>query len=431
MNQRKIATEILLKNYDSDKLLKDILIRYKKVLNKTEFGFVKNLVYKTVRQKRTLNHIISKISKIKIEKIHKPILAILQLSICQLLYMENIPKEAVVNEAVEVAKSFGNRGSVSFVNGCLRNFLRNREKFSDLSDLKGKERLSIIYSYPTWLINIIESQFKENDLEGMLKAFNEETDFTIRTNLLKTNRKCLMDSLSAKNFITEGTKISDVGIKIKNPSGIFDTKEFSEGKFYVQSESSQLASIFLDIKKNSDVLDMCASPGGKTTHLYEIAGGNINLTATDLTEEKISKINENILRLEHENIKVLKKDATIFEENFEEKFDYIMLDAPCSALGLIGNYPELKYKKNKNQVETLRKNQKKMLENASKYLKSGGSMIYSTCTFTKEENFQNISEFLENHHEFSIEKIYNKDTLVLNPKDYGTVGFSITKLKKA
>lgn len=419
-NQRRIIIELLnkleLENLDLSDLLSEDY-----GLNNQEFGFVKTIVYGTIRYKITLDYIIKKSSKIKFSKIHKNIKNILRISLYQLIYMDHIPDRAVVNEGVELAKIYGNKGSTSFVNGMLRNFIRNKTKLLDFENLNKYDMLSIKYSFPVWLVKEIEDSYSNYNIENILSEFNEESLFGIRSNSKQITNKELINKLNNKNYKTVKMKNSNNGIIVENPQNIFSSDIYNEGLFYVQSESSQLVSE--TIKKYIDpeyVLDMCSAPGGKLTHIYEISSNIKSIVGLDISDDKIQLIKENINRLKHFDIKTNVQDGTIFNKEYNDKFDLIILDSPCSALGLIKKYPNIKYEKSLEDIKNLSIIQEKLLENASKYVKNNGIISYSTCSFTKKENEIIINNFLEKNKNFKL-----LEFLKISPTDFNSDGFSI------
>ncbi len=425
-NQREIALNII-KKVDSGEDLNNLIKEESSSLTSQELGFVKSLTFGTVRYKIRLDYIIKKLSKIPFRKIHEDILNIMRMSLYQLIYMDHIPDSAVVYEAVKLSKKFGNRGSVGFVNGSLRNFLRNKEKFLKIDEEKDEDILSIKYSFPKWIVNEIVKSYGKSNLEQILRELNEPSNFVIRANTLKISRLKLKEELEKLNFEVDLTEKSNYGLIINNPKGILDTSLYDEGMFYVQSESSQLvAQEIIDYKNRNSVLDLCASPGGKITHVYELLNGKGNFLAGDVNAEKLDIIKDNLKRLGTNNINLFINDGTILNEDLINKFDLVIVDAPCSALGLIAKFPQIKYSKTLNDVKALSSIQKMILENSEKYLKNDGILIYSTCTFTKMENEEVIENFLKENPRISLEKEITK----VNPIEFKSDGFTIGVMRK-
>lgn len=420
---RKYAVDILNKCQENNNFNLDEILENYKNLESRDFGFIKTLVYGTTRYRLRLDYIIKKLSKIPLRKIDISIMNILRMSLYQLIYMDNIPDSAAINEAVNLAKVFGNRGSSGYVNGSLRNFSRNREKFLEISE-DYKKSLSIKYSYPEWIIDEIKKSYGKDKLESVLEYFNKEPEFGIRINSLKFSEDEVIDSLEDNGFKLLKMNNSKYGYIVKNPAGIFSLNIYKEGGFYVQSESSQFVTEKIrDFKDISYILDLCASPGGKITSAYEILEGRGEFLACDINSYKLSIIKENANRLSHKNIRVLKNDAIKFNDSFKENYDLVILDAPCSALGLIRKYPEMKYQKSINDVKSLASMQKKMLDNALKYINENGYIIYSTCSFTIDETI-NITHNIEDKSVRIIEES------LISPDDFNSDGFYRCILKK-
>jgi 16S rRNA (cytosine967-C5)-methyltransferase len=419
-NQREEALNIIKKAQEDEDLID--LIENLKNIDPQEYGFIKSISFGTIRYLIRIDYIIKKLSKIKFSKIHTDILNIMRLSLYQLIYMEHIPESAVVNESVKLAKKHGNKGAVGFVNGSLRNFIRNKDEFLKIECKTNIEKLSIKYSYPIWIVREIEKVYGLQILEDVLIKFNEPSKFVIRTNSIKITRENLKARLENLGFVVELTKFSNDGLFIENPRGIFDSTPYIEGLFYVQSESSQLVGqLAIENEKYENVLDLCSSPGGKISHIYELLKGQGKYTAADINEKKIETIYDNFKRLDIKDIKIVVNDATNKNEEMNNNFDLIILDAPCSALGLMSKFPQIKYTKSYDDLKDLSIIQKKILDNAKDYLKPGGKLVYSTCTFTLMENEEVIYEFLKENKNFSLKKKLKK----ISPLDFDSDGFTI------
>lgn len=420
-NQREIILNVL-NEYENKKDNLDNLLKSLKRLSNQEYGFIKTVTYGVVRYKFRLDYLIKKLSKIKFEKIEITVINILRLSLFQLIYMSHIPESAVVNEAVQLTKVYSNKGAVAFVNGSLRNFLRNKKRFLVIGE-EELTTLSIEYSIPKWIIKEIKEAYKGKDLEAILEKFNAEEKFGIR---ITKNSESTVKSLLDQDYMLEKMKISKHGYILKNPEGIFNSDEYKRGLFYVQSESSQL--VGHEISKLgffNNVLDLCAAPGGKITHVANLQEEIGNFVACDINDKKLNLIKENINRLGLNNIQLIKNDATIFNEKFEEKFDLVIMDVPCSALGLMRKLPEVKYSKSKEMLKELNCIQEAIINNGSKYVIIGGFLVYSTCTFTISENEKIIANFINKNNNFEL--VYSRK---ISPIDFDSDGFCINILKR-
>lgn len=401
------------------------ILNYSK-LDKRDYAFIKEITTGVVRNRTYLDYVIKTHSKIRFSKIHKIILTILEMAIYQMFFLDRVPNYSIVSESVELAKIYGNRGSVGFTNGILR-AISKLDKKPQVKIKDSIENLSVFYSHPKFYTEYFYNNYSEDFTKKLLKANNEIPPFTIRINTLKIDCDTFLNKLSYDGYSYDKTSIKDA-ININNPDGIIDSELFKNGFFYVQDLASILVSELLNPKKNSDVLDLCASPGGKTTHISQIMENSGQVVACDKNNAKLKTIEENAKRLGCTNIKTKINDATVLNEEFIEKFDYCLVDAPCSGIGLYRKKPDIKWNKSLNDIKDLAKIQIKILENAKKYVKKGGTIIYSTCSVSKIENEDVINEFLNKNHDFHIEKIEGMDTFKMFPHINNSDGFSITKL---
>ncbi len=399
----------------------DILRKGK--ISDRDFAFVREISSGVIRNRSYIDYIIEKNSSLKIKRIHKIIFIILEMGIYQMYFLDKVPNYSTINESVNLAKIYGNRGSASFVNGILRAISRKEREKVTIKD--SIENLSIFYSHPKFYTEHLYKNYGEGFTKKLLKANNEIPDFVIRANTLKISREELLNILSNEGF--SGKKgLFKESLVIENPREIFNSRAFKAGYFYAQDLSSIRVSQLLNPKKNSKILDLCASPGGKTTHLSALMENTGEILACDVNKFKIKTIRENAERLGSKNIKTMVNDASIFKENFKDYFDYVLVDAPCSAIGLYRRKPDIKWNKSLEDIKTLAGVQKKILNNAGSYVKKGGAIIYSTCSLSFEENEEVVKEFLKTK-DFEIDKIEGKEIFRLYPFE-GCDGFSITRL---
>lgn len=381
------------------------------------YGVVENLIY--------LDYIIQKKSKMKLNKMDRKVLIILRIAVYEMRFLES-KKYAVINEAVKNTKKVNFRAK-NMVNAILRNIDRDKNSFV-VENLTKDEYLSIRFSTNMDLVNYIKKNYVE--YEKIISNFTGTSNLSIRVNCNLIEKDELISNLESQNYIIEKSEITDSSLIIKNPSGLFETKEFIEGFFLAQDESSILVSEILNPAENSYVLDLCAAPGSKSTHLLQLMKDTGIVYSNDISENKLSKIKDNFDRLKLYNYKLFNYDAMQYITDFDEKFDYILVDAPCSGLGVIKRKPEIKLNRTIEDIKELSNIQKSILENSYKYLKSGGYLVYSTCTIGKIENENIIYEFIEKHNDISIVKIENNDFIQILPDDRRD-GFFIAKMKKA
>lgn len=439
MNARRLAFKTLYdiernKNYSNisiNKNFKDIDI------SDQEKGLATELIYGVIENKYYLNYIIDKLSKIKSKKMSTYVKISLWLGIYQILFLDSIKDHAAVNESVALIKKYDKKSS-GFVNAILRNVIRNKENIMEIDKKDIVEYLSIKYSYNQWLIRKWIEEFGQEFTEDLLEANSEKPNLYIRANTLKINRDELINKLREQGIDCSKVNGIDEAIMVKNLKNIENNKLFKEGYFTVQDISSMLVGKVANPKEEKLVLDVCSAPGGKTTHLGTIMKNTGQVISRDIFDHKLKLINNTVKRLGLKNIKVENFDALNIDENSIDKFDYVICDVPCSGMGIIKRKPEIKFKK-EEEIKDLPIIQKKILNNASKYVKLGGNLIYSTCTIHDEENINIVKEFLNINDNFELVPIdevnvdldnQDKGYIKIYPNIHGMDGFFIAKLKR-
>ncbi len=439
MNSRQIAADTLKQILDegaySNIALRNQLNKYQ--VKEQDKALITEIVYGTLKYKYTIDTILSSMVRDPLDKLDKNVVNILRISIYQFRYLDKVPEYAIVNEGVNLAKKIS-IGASKFVNGVLRNYLRKKD--SNFNTKKGFiNELCYKYSFESWMVKLFLNQYGEGTTEKILMGLNSIPPVTIRINTLKSNYDDVFDRFEKLNYNVEEGKVCPESIKIIKGSSIENNPLFKEGYFTVQDESAMLASMALDVEDNFKVLDICAAPGGKSTHIAELMGGKGTVTSVDLYEHKIKLIKANAERLGIENISAKVMDAAVINNEFIEAFDRVLVDAPCSGLGIIRKKPEIKWFKSRKEIEELYSIQNKILKNASLYLKKGGILVYATCTLNREENEERIHSFIKENNDFEIDKLFfgNRDNFkytnegmltILPDKDMD--GFFIAKLIK-
>lgn len=442
-NTREIALKILIEINEKGAYSNIALNKYMNLdISRIDENFSRKIVYGVLENRLYLDWIISKISKIKIKKIDSTILEILRIGVYQIIFMERIPDSAAVNESVKLSKKYSHSGSVGYVNGVLRNIVRNKKKIRKVDIKDPIEYISVKYSHPKWMIKRWLNEFGEEFTLKLCEANNGKVNLNIRTNTLKVDRKTLKNILKNKGYNISETKYAIDGLIIENPYRITNINEFKNGLFTIQDESSMLVSQIMDPRKNSTLIDVCSAPGGKTTHMAQYMENKGKIIGRDIYKHKFKLIKDNYTRLGIDIIKTEVFDAMNFDESLLSKADYVLVDAPCSGLGLIRRKPEIKWNRNQENIEKIKEIQNKILINASKYLKPGGILIYSTCTIGKEENVGIVKKFLKENNDF---KLMGFDSLLdskeniktakdgyieLFPHIHETDGFFISKMQK-
>lgn len=424
-NDYKLSLNILDEVLNSNKKSNDQINKYANYAN--NLSFLTKIVYGVLENKIYLDYMIRKLSSVRLKKIHKKILIILEIGFYDIHFL-NTKDYAIVNELVELTKEINPR-SAGFVNAILRNFIRDEKEIAKIKESDDLKSLSIRYSMPEEITNYIFENYGLEYTKNFLRYVNSEQLISIRVNNLKTNVSDLKKFLEAKSFIVKESNISKNALIILNPSGLANSKEFKEGLFTIQQEASMKAIEVLDPKENSNILDICAAPGTKTSYIGEYVNNKSKILANDLLADKLSLIKENIDRLSLKNIELTSFDASIYQEKSKEKFDYILVDAPCSGLGVIGRKPEIRYNRTIEDIKNLSLLQRQILENSILYLKRGGYILYSTCTIGKIENIENFN-YLKNKENLEVVPIDGKKYLEFTNFIDHTDGFFISKFKK-
>ncbi len=384
-------------------------------LSREDKDLITNIVYGTIQNKIYLEYQLEPFIKGKIKPYEQ---AVLLISAYQIVFLTKIPSYAVCNEAVNLIKKKYGLSRSKLINAILRNFIRQGVR--EIETKTEEEYLSIETSTPLWLVKLLSKQLGKEKAKTICHCYLEKPLLSSRVNTLRVTRDEILENYPSLKIghLSEDAIIFEKG-------NIAHHELFKEGKITIQDESSQLVARLLDPKENSRVLDMCSAPGSKTTHLSAIMKNTGRIDAYDIYEHKIRLIEMNAKRLGVTNIKARAKDATTLNEDYqEETFDYILLDAPCSGLGVIARKPEIKYQTPSSMDEII-KIQKKLLEVAYSLLKKGGAMVYSTCTINKKENQMQIENFIKQYPDMIIEK----ERLIL-PDEYHSDGFYMCKLIK-
>ena len=418
-NVRAIALETLIEILEhgqfSHVYLKAVLDKYN-YLAKNERAFLTRLVNGVVERKLQLDYIIDSFSKTKVKKMKPVIRTIMRMGAYEIFYMDSVPDSATCNEYVKLAKKKGFAGLSGFVNGVLRSISRQKQTVT-FKDISTK------YSMPQWIIDKWTIDYGKNQTEDILKGFLEPEDLCIRVNLGKISRDELKERLEGHGIKIRICDSIPSALYLSDFDSVNAIPEFKEGLFYVQDYSSQLVAYKAGIKESDNVLDVCAAPGGKALHAAEIAKGG-QVLARDLTDAKVSVIRENINRTGASNIKAEKWDATEFDENSKNKYDVVIADLPCSGLGIIRKKPDIKYNQTEESLDELVVLQKSILDTVCEYVKQGGVLCFSTCTINKDENTNQVENFLSSHSQF---KLISEEQLL---PDNNHDGFYICVMKK-
>ena len=408
---REIALKTLVKiekeeGY-SNIVLNQVIKENKKILTEKDISLISEIVYGVISYKITLDEIIKKYSSIKLKKISIWILNVLRMGIYQIIFLDKIPKSAAVNESVNLAKRYGHKASSNFVNAILRKV--DKKDFEELFNIKDDvERISKTTSMPEWIIKELAKNTNYEDIEEICKNLNKRPKINIRINRLKTNIVEVKEELKKENIIYNTISEDEEDfLELEKIKDIENNKLFKNGFFTIQDISAGMTAKILSPKPNELVLDACAAPGGKTTYMAELMNNKGKIIAGDIYEHRLNLIQQNAKRLGISIIETKILDATKYYKEYEAKFDKILLDVPCLGIGVIKRKPDIKWQRKPEDLQEICKIQKIILENCSKYLKTGGELVYSTCSILEEENENIIKEFVKKNQNFEIKKVKN------------------------
>ncbi len=425
--------------------LNKVLERYQP--EKIDRGFITEILYGSLRTLNTLDWILNQYLKKPVDDLPARIGNILRMGVYQLVYMEKVPDSAACNESANLARIHGHAGTVKLVNGVLRNIARNKQniRFPDTvkDPIKG---IALKYSHPEWLVRRLIEEYGPDGAEQFCRANNVIPPNSIRTNTLKTTRTELKEILAGEGVLSTEGRFAPETLIIEGFKSVGSIEAHKSGLFMVQDESSTLVGRALSPKEDNFVIDACSAPGGKSTHMAQLMNNMGHIISADVHPHKMDLIKENGERLGVTIIEPVVLDATRLHEHYEDKADFILVDAPCSGLGVLRRRPEIRWRKNEDQIKELSLLQKQILHSAARCLKSGGVLVYSTCTITHEENLDVINDFLNSHDEFKADSLTGvlseglsgvpgtetlaKGFIQFLPHVHGTDGFFIARMKK-
>lgn len=438
MNTRQAAFVSLQKYENGGKYLNieaDTAIR-RNALEGADRALYTNIVYGTVERRITLEYLLAQLCDRPLAKIDRNVAIILRMSLYQLRYLDRVPAYAVLQEAGELTRRFAAQSAVGFVNAVLREYERCGAEIAMPSPQADFERyLSVTYSYPAWFCALLVRCYGKRRAEAILKAFEKNPPLTLFPNLLKTDRAGLLRALRAEGIACDETRYSPYGVRLSRHVPIDAITPLAQGLCFVQDEASQLAALALGAAPAQTILDSCACPGGKSFALALLCGDKAKIISCDLHENKLSLVRRGAEKLGIASVEAQARDSGAFYPPFENAFDRVLCDVPCSGLGVLSKKPDIREKK-EEEIERLPAVQRRILENCARYVRPGGELVYSTCTVHPAENEEQIKVFLREHPEFSLqpfmlgqETVQGMQTLL--PDRYaGMDGFFIAKLRK-
>jgi len=405
---RQLASEILFK-VESQKAYADLLLDHAlrtSPLNAPDRALLTELTYGTLRWRGRIDARLRQQLKHPLSDTDGFVRNLLRVTIYQLLFLDKIPDYAAVNEAVELAKrQRGGKKTGGFVNGVLRNLLRRgQDREATNENNNSIAALAVEYSHPEWLVSRWLEEYGQCEAGALMLANNQRAPLVLRVNRRKCAREELIAQLLAEGFTAAPTSWSPDGIMLESSGAVENLPGFAYGLFQVQGESSQLLVNLLAPSPGDRILDACAAPGGKTTHIAEFMNDSGELIALDKSSQGVEHIRENIVRLKFASITIARADTTKqFPGALSAPYDRILVDAPCSGLGTLRSHPEIKWQRRESDIQRLSELQMQILENVARYLKPGGVLVYSTCTLTREENDSIVENFLARHKQFELE----------------------------
>jgi 16S rRNA (cytosine967-C5)-methyltransferase len=387
-----------------DRLLTDSFKRYR-YLTSLDRAFLTELTYGVIRWRGRLDWVIRHFSKIPFGKIEPGTLNILRLGLYQILFLSRTPSSAAVNESVELAKRIRGKGGAGFVNAVLRSSIRQGDEI--LYPEWGQDpvlHISVVQSHPLWLVQRWEEELGVEETNRICKFNNQISPLTLRTNTLKINRPNLIEEMGRKELTPLPTPFSKEGIVLQDPPPVSELPFLKEGLYIIQDEASQLVTSVVGPKPGERILDACAAPGGKTSHMAQIMENRGEIYALDLSKGKLDRIEETCQRLGIKIVKTIKGNAAAsLPISKGLVFDRILADAPCSGFGTLRKNPDSKWRRGEKDIKRLSQLQFSILDNLSSYVKEGGVLVYSTCTVFHEENEDVVERFLNEHPEFELD----------------------------
>ena len=403
---RELVLDILMevneKEQYSHLVIRDVLNKYQ-YLEKQERAFLTRLAEGTIEHMLEMDFVINSFSKVKVNKMKPLIRNLLRMSVYQLKYMDAIPDAAVCNEAVKLAKKRGFGQLRGFVNGVLRNIARELSHLQYPDEkLEPVRFLEVTYSVPAWMVEQWIKSYGYPKAKDICTSFLQEKPITIRTNLTRTTPEELEQRLQEEGVEVKRIERLPYAFEISGFDYLQALQSFEDGLFYVQDVSSMMVAEIAAPKQGDYIIDVCAAPGGKSSHLAEKLNGTGMVESRDLTEYKVALMEENIERHGLQNMKAVQMDATAYDVASVEKADILICDLPCSGLGVMGKKTDIRYKMTPEKQADLVQLQRQMLDTVHTYVKKGGTLVYSTCTIHEDENAGNVEWFVEKYSEFEL-----------------------------
>lgn len=444
VNTRAVILDILMEINENGSyshiVLNNALNKFQ-YLDREQRAFIKRVAQGTIEKQIFLDYAIDSVSKVKVIKMKPLIRNLLRMSVYQIFFMDSVPDSALTNEAVKLAGKRGFKTLSGFVNGVLRNIIRNK------TEILKCDNPSVRYSVPQWLIDQIVRDYGEDSLPVILNAFEEDRPTYVRCNTYRASKEEIIKSLIAQRVSVSEVTGFDGALMISDYDYLLGLDAFKQGLINVQDLSSMLVGMVAAPSENDKIIDVCAAPGGKSMHMAIMMHGTGNVSARDISENKVMLMEQTAVRMGLSNVSFTVADALVPRKEDIESADIVLCDLPCSGLGIIGRKADIKYKMTVQKEEELIKLQRQILSVVSRYVKPGGCLVFSTCTINKGENIQNYNWIKDNLNLVpkSIEAAV-PEGLIKNDEDresvksgyiqlipgiHGTDGFFVSKFIKA
>lgn len=441
MNAREVALKII-NTIDTNAAYANIALAKElgaQQLSDQDRRFVTELVYGTVKAGATLDWILEHYLSRSLKKVAPVIRNILRLGVYQLFFLSKVPASAACNQAVELTKKYGHAGTVKFVNAVLRNAARNPEKvvYPAMQDDPVRS-LALRYFHPDWIVKRWIERLGPEEAEALCRINNATPPLSLRTNTLKISRDKLLAVLAEEGVECEASQWTPEGILCYGFPALGSLQSLQQGLFQIQDESSMLVAHVVAPQAGEFILDVCSAPGGKSTHMAALMSNQGRIVAADVHEHKLALVEENAARLGIGMIETKVLDATKIGDLYAGQADRVLVDAPCSGLGVLRRKPDARWRKSPVMLRELPELQLQILNSAACCVKAAGILVYSTCTTEPEENTQVVDAFLRSHPEFVLERTGDylpqlhgdQETVQLWPQRDQVDGFFIARMKR-
>jgi 16S rRNA (cytosine967-C5)-methyltransferase len=363
---------------------------------------------------------------------------VLRLGVYQILFLDRVPPHAAVDESVKLARKYGHAGTAGLVNGVLRKMLREREAVPDPLTRIGDpvERLAVAYSHPRWLVERWQARFGEEDTRALLAANNRPRTLGLRVNLARTDRETLRRALEERRLPVEASPWTRLSLRAATDLVPASLPEFEAGHFFVQDEGETLVVELLGAEPGETILDLTAAPGGKTTQIQESRGNHGFVVAVDLQVQRLARLRENLDRLGVEHVGIVRADGRALA--LARPVDRVLVDAPCSGLGVLGRRADARWRKREASLRALAGLEAGLLRAGARHVRPGGVLVYSVCSFEPEEGPLLVRRFLAANPEFALEdaarwlpaETVTDGFLLLYPHRHGTDGAFAARLRR-